>query len=115
MDYQLWKLLHFIGLFILFFSFSALIFLAFQNKRQKGFFILHLIGWVLILVSSFGLVGALGLHENFPAWANGKFYSWILIGLISIIGYFRAGFLRKVYPLSLALGIFATILATYKP
>lgn len=110
MDYSLFKLAHFVSLGGMVWSFGSS-----YLKRTNKAFIAFTFFWLMVLATSFGLVDALGLHENFPAWAQKKFHIWILMGIMVLLMKLKPRFERVLVPV---MGIFlvgAIYLAVYKP
>lgn len=108
MDYALFKTVHYL-------SIGGMVFTLTGIALNKKSFLAFMGFWILALATSFGLVSALGLHENFPQWANTKFYLWILMGVLALAMKFKP----KLGPLASAvislLLVIITFLAVYKP
>jgi len=72
---EIYRLLHFAGIFTLIFSFGSL----FIGKNyNKGAAIAHGIGLIVILVSGFGMQATLNL--GFPIWLILKIGIWVVFG-----------------------------------
>ena len=72
---EIYRLLHFAGIFTLLFSFGSL----FIGKNyNKGAAIAHGVGLILILVSGFGMQATLEL--GFPVWLILKLLIWVVFG-----------------------------------
>jgi heme A synthase len=119
MDYATYKLLHLIGLLLLF---AALGGIAYGQRNAAGkppaiTTILHGVGLVIMLVAGFGLLARLyGGDTPWSApWLIGKLVIWFVIGALPILAR------RKVVPpvaslwLALVLGGVAAWLAINKP
>ena len=72
---EIYKLLHYAGIFTLLFSFGSLFT---GEKSTKGAAIGHGIGLLLILVSGFGMQAVYKL--GFPVWLIIKLVIWITFG-----------------------------------
>jgi hypothetical protein len=120
MPYEIYKMLHLAGLFLLI---SGLISAytvtssgsALVGKIRNFSFAMHGLGLVLILVSGFGLLARLGLAREMPTWAYVKFGIWGVFAIfISVLK--RKGQLGwPLYVIMLSVFLFAAWLATYKP
>ncbi len=119
MSFQLYKVIHILGLFFVFASLGALTLQAYVGKpldekgrRLAG--LTHGISLLIVLISGFGALARLGLG-GFPGWVWVKLVIWLVIGGIIVL--IRkmpqlAGVLWVVLPL---LGALAGYLAIYKP
>lgn len=86
MSYEFYKILHLIGLVLLFSGLVSLLTLrvvgAEVNGPAKKFaFLTHGIGLFLILLSGFGLLARLGLVRELPGWIYVKLVIWLYFGL----------------------------------
>ena len=121
MPYEIYKILHLTGIFLLISGLIGMLALAWSGHgitgRVKTFaFITHGVGLLFILVSGFGLLARLGImHDGFPGWVFGKLAIWLILGgFIALLK--RKGQLGwPLYFLMLALFMTATYLAIYKP
>lgn len=87
MSYSFYKVLHFVGLFLLFSGLGArLTIFALQKqgtskiKTLSGIF--HGVGLILTLVGGFGLLAR--LQVGFPMWIYAKLAIWLILGFITI-------------------------------
>lgn len=120
MSYQFYKVLHLLGMFLLFFGFGGLLVSAYgkakleKPARLMGF-ITHGLGLFLILLSGFGMSARLGLVAGLPAWVQAKIGIWVLLGVsISLVK--RKGYIGwPVAILLWGLGSSAAIIAINKP
>ena len=72
---EIYRLIHFAGIFTLLFSFGSL----FIGKNyNKGAAMAHGVGLILILVSGFGMQATLG--TGFPIWLILKIGIWVIFG-----------------------------------
>lgn len=120
MSYTFYKVLHLSSLSFLLISTSAMFFFLIlgnkhvDNPKRKLVSILHGITLVLVLVSGFGLLARLGLH-NMPTWVIAKLLIWVYFGALPM---FAKKFASKALAVWFSLGVFfsfAAYLAINKP
>lgn len=120
MSYEFYKVLHLLGLILLFFGLGGLLLAAYAKvelKKQARIlgFVSHGVGLLLILVSGFGMAARLGLVSGLPNWVKAKVGIWLLLGLaISVVK--RRGYIG--WPIAIllwGLGITAAFIAINKP
>ena len=112
--YEIYKLTHFAGMFLLFNSFGAY---AFSNDKAnaKNKAIAHGVGLLLVLIGGFGMLARLQISWPFPLWTFAKLGVWLLFGA-SIVVFKRKLLNAKVaLALMVALAVAAGYLALYKP
>lgn len=120
MSYEAYKIVHLVALVLLFSGLVGLLTIqmsagALAGPAKKLVFISHGIGWLLLLISGFGLAARLGLGSGLPSWVYGKLVIWLILGG-AIIVIKRRGQLGL--PLYIAILIFlclAALLAVTKP
>jgi hypothetical protein len=98
---EIYRLLHFAGIFTLFFSFGSL----FIGKNyNKGAAMAHGVGLILILVSGFGMQATMNL--GFPVWLILKIVIWVVFGGFIVLAKKSVinGFTAWVLITALALG-----------
>ncbi|HEX9731921.1 MAG TPA: hypothetical protein VGG06_08010 [Thermoanaerobaculia bacterium] len=116
MSLQLYKVLHVLGLFLVFAAVGGAIIqtvLGGNGRARKLTGIAHGVGLLIVLVSGFGALAKLGL--GFPLWVVLKVVIWIVFGGVIVLIRKQpalAGFLWWALPV---LGAFAGYLAIYKP
>ncbi len=120
MSYEFYKLIHLVGIILLFSGLAGLITIRMSEGRLdgkvKGFVhITHGTGLLLILISGFGLLARLGLMRDIPNWVFGKLLIWVVMGgIIALVK--RKGHIGwPMFFLLLALFIVAGYLALFKP
>lgn len=120
MPYEFYKVLHMLGLMLLFFGFGGLLMAAYSRAELKKSarimgFITHGFGLLLLLISGFGMSAKLGLMAGLPQWVQAKVGIWLLLGLsISLVK--RKGTIG--WPIAIllwGLGTSAAIIAINKP
>jgi hypothetical protein len=92
LSYQFYKLIHFLGIWVLFFSFGAG-YLYLKDQAAKGLkevrpkvvVISNSVGLVFILLGGFGMLARLGIHWPWPNWIALKFAAWVLLGFTMMI------------------------------
>jgi len=122
MDYSAIKLVHYVGIMMVFLGLGGMVFAAYAGfgpvKKQirRAAALCHGIGLLLIIVSGFAMLSSLGLlHGDPPGWAKAKLVIWLILGgSISL----AARWSRGIWILLTAwilLGAAAAYLALYKP
>lgn len=118
MDYLMMKSFHLVSVVALIMSFGIIITgntIVGNGKIKKLGYMTHGISWLCVLGSAFGLVDILSLHENFPNWAKGKFYAFLILGAW---GYSVKKKPKKIHfhiLIVFFLSSIAVVLAVYKP
>ena len=79
MDYHTYKLIHLIGLCILFFSLGSLF-----TKYNKGAVMGHGIGLLILFVAGFGMQAKGGI-DGFPLWLIAKIVIWLAFGAAIVL------------------------------
>lgn len=119
--YSFYKLVHLLGIFMLFLSVGGLIHHILNggtkaaNAWRKQTAITHGIGIFLILLGGFGMLARLGLSWPFPGWVMAKIAIWIAMGGMLALVYRRPQSGRFFWLLVLVLGLGAAYLAILKP
>ena len=111
--YEIYKLMHFAGMFLLFISLGAYALSDGSPSKPKA--MAHGSGLVLVLVGGFGMLARLQVSWPFPGWTLAKIAIWILFGG-SIVIFKRKLLPPKVsLPLMVTLALAAGYFAIYKP
>lgn len=120
MPYEIYKVLHLIGIFLLISGLISAFAItssghALAGKIKTFSFATHGTGLALILVSGFGLLARLGLARDIPTWAYVKFALWGIFAIfISILK--RKGQIGwPLYATMLGVFLFAAYVAVNKP
>jgi len=121
MPYEIYKILHLTGIFLLVSGLIGLLTLVWSGHGLSGkvktfAFITHGVGLLFILVSGFGLLARLGLaQQGLPPWIHVKLFIWIVFGgLIALLK--RKGQMGwPLYFLMLAIFVTAAYYGVYKP
>ena len=121
MSYQVYKLLHMMGILMVFLGLGGMIargILGDQDspkgkslRRFTG--MAHGIGLIIVLVSGFGLIAKLGV--GFDAWVVGKMFIWLALGglIVAAKRFPELGLLT--WSVTIVLGVAAAYLAGFKP
>lgn len=120
MSYQFYKVMHFVGIFLMLVSLGGMALHVmnggtreFPNRKWTG--MLHGIGTVVALVGGFGLMARLGINNGWPGWIHGKLAIWlVLAGLPALV--YRAKALAKAWLILVpTVAAIAVYLAVTKP
>ena len=118
MNYETYRIIHFIGLFTLMFAFGSLFT---GEKSTKAAAIGHGIGLVLILFGGFGMMGVLstGYKSSYgtamPTWLILKIVIWLMFGGCMVLAKRRLIKGAAAWILIIALGSASAYLALKKP
>ena len=87
MSYPVYKLIHFLGIFILIAALTASAMHAVRggtkadNPHRRSIGILHGVSLFLILLGGFGMLARLGIVQGgLPGWIWGKLVIWLILG-----------------------------------
>ena len=111
MDPGIYKIIHFIGLIVLFTGLGALI--ASDPKKPAAFrrpAMIHGIGLFLLLLSGFGLSLSAKLEIGFPGWMLAKLVILLLLGVMIVLIKRRVIPTPLLYLLAIILGSVAAYL-----
>jgi len=118
MPFQIYQVLHLLGVLLVFMSYGGLAFrgmAASEHKALRKFgSIASGIGTVLILVSGFGLISKL-YGNDFQLWMFLKMGIWVLLGCMVALLNRKPEFGKIWYYLTLILGLAAVIVVYTKP
>ena len=120
MPYEIYKILHLAGIFLLTTGLVGVLTLAWAGHGVTGkvktfAFITHGTGLLFLLVSGFGLLARLGLAREMPSWVYVKLLIWAIFGgFIALLK--RKGHIGwPLYFVMLAIFIVAAYFGVYKP
>lgn len=117
MDALFYKLIHLLGVLMVFLAFGGLIgrsLLGVDGVRLKKLAgITSGIGLILVLVGGFGLLGKLGY--GFPGWAVVKLVIWFVFGGLIAVANRKPSLAIPLWWGVLVLGLLAACLALWKP
>jgi len=118
MDYQTYRIIHFIGLFTLMFAFGSLFT---GEKTTKGAAIGHGIGLFLILLGGFGMQAKIkdayivAYGAAWPTWLILKIVIWVIFGGSMVLAKRRVIKGVAAWIIIIALGATSAVLAMKKP
>ena len=86
MSYDFYRVLHVVGIILLFSSLGALTAMAGSTNQAFRRFagIAHGVALVLVLVAGFGLLARLGMFGAIPTWAWIKLFLWLALAMIIV-------------------------------
>ena len=120
MPYEIYKILHLVGIFMLVSGLVGMFALTWaghpvSGKAKSFAFITHGTGLLFMLVSGFGLLARLGLVREMPSWVYVKLVIWAIFGgTIALLK--RKGQIGwPLYFAMLAVFIVAAYFGVYKP
>lgn len=119
--YEIYKIVHLIGIFMIMISLGGLIIHAINegekanNRFRKAIGITHGVGLVLVLVAGFGLLARIGIHWPWPGWVIGKVVIWLVLGVFSALPYRMGASGKGLWYALIVLGALAAYLAIMKP
>lgn len=113
MDPLTYKVIHLVGVMMLFTGISA----AFvQKSGVKGAAAFHGIALVLLLISGFGMIAKSGGSFGYSdGWIIAKIVIWVLFGAMIVIAKKRVLGGAAGWSAAIVLGAIAAFMALYKP
>lgn len=118
MSYEIYRLIHFVGLFTLFFAFGSLFT---GDKTTKAAAMGHGIGLFLILLGGFGMQAKMKVAyfavygANWPTWLIIKIVIWLALGACMVLAKRRVIKGLPAWILIIGLGFASAYLAMNKP
>lgn len=117
MPYQVYLIMHFTGVLLVFLAFGSMIArsaLQPDNVSWRKFGgIASGVGLVFLLVGGFGLLAK--FNYGVPGWAIIKFVIWLALGAMTAFINKKPQCAKSLWYVALALGIAAVVTVTYKP
>ena len=117
MSYEFYKILHVVGVLMVFASIGATLVKASlkdtSSTFKKEIGITHGVGLLLALVAGFGIIAKLGLAFN--GWVIAKILIWLFFGGVTAIATRKPELAKPLWFISILIGILAAYLAIYKP
>lgn len=119
MDYQIYKIIHLVGIAFTVGGLGALAGHALMGGTKghgirKLAVIGHGVGLLLALLGGFGMLARLSIHWPWPHWVLAKVGVWVLFGALSVVAGRKGGAKAAFLLLPLLMGL-AAWLAIYKP
>ena len=121
MDLSVYKLIHLIGLIMMFTSLGGLMLHAVNgggredNKGRKIAGMTHGLGLFLLLLGGFGMLAKLGIKWPWPGWIITKMILWLVLGGIVSVIYRKPELGKSLWFIVMLLGFGAAYLALMKP
>lgn len=114
MSYEFYKILHIVGALLVFMALGSQFFAASGNNvTRKMAGIQHGIGLLIMFVAGFGLIAK--LQVGFPGWVLVKIVLWLVLGGMLTLSRKMADKAMLWWYGTVAIGIVAALLASYKP
>ncbi len=118
LSYQVYKVLHFIGIFMVVSALGGQLLNAMnkgerQHSSKRWLAIWHGVGLVIALVAGFGLLARLQIP--FSGWLWGKLGIWLAFGALGAIAARKQDAAKLLWILTIVLGGLGAYLAGYKP
>jgi hypothetical protein len=118
MDIAFYKLLHLLGILLVFQGIGASVALARSEAGapwRRASAIGHGIGMILLLVAGFGMLAKLGIMASMPGWVWAKLVIWLILGALPTLLRKSPGAVRWVWGGAIGLGALAASMALFKP
>ena len=118
MSYELYKIIHFAGILLVFLAFGMAVRAARagdSGEGRKPIAMGHGIGLFLVLLGGFGMLARLEITGSWPTWVTVKVVVWVLLGGAMVLFKRAAGASRVWGAVVLALGVAAAWAAIMKP
>ncbi len=119
MTFDFYKLVHFLGIFMVFSALGGQITQSLngndskRTQARKWIALYHGVGLLLVLVAGFGMIAKLQI--GFPAWVVGKLIIWVALGGVGALAARKKNLAGLIWVVVLLLGLTAAYLAHYKP
>lgn len=121
MDIAFYKVIHMLGLVLLFQSLGASLFYSFSAREPsddwpaKMLKIMHGTGLLLLLLGGFGMLAKLGIMWPLPVWTWIKLLVWITLAASLPLVKKKPESARIWWTLVIVLGALAAYLGAFKP
>ena len=118
--YEIYKMIHLLGIFLLFIGISGLLFAnanspTLKIKLRILALVTHGLGLLLIITGGFGMAARLGLTQGLPGWIYAKLGIWLFFGLAFSLSKRKAHWATSLVIAYVTMGSAAAYLAIYKP
>ena len=120
-SYEVYKIIHLLGMFGMFLSFGGLLMyvvgggLKSEFAHRKLVAASHGISLFLILLGGFGMAARLQLHTDWPLWVWIKLGIWVLFGAALAIPYRVPALAKPLWFALPILGAFTAYIVIMKP
>jgi len=122
MPYTVYKLMHFLGIFLLITALAATSMHALRggsrtdNPYRRTLGITHGVAVLLILTGGFGMLARLGvMHGALPNWIYAKLAIWVALAAAMMVPYRGQRYARALLIVVPVLAVAAGAVALYKP
>ena len=120
MPIEIYKVIHVVGISLLFFGFGAVVIQNLLSTNTKGLprmigFITHGLGLLLLIVSGFGMTAKLGIMMELPLWVKIKVALWVWAGLLITLAKRRAKWGWLTVAILISVAAIAGSVAIFKP
>lgn len=120
MSFEVYKVIHLVGIMMLFLSLGAFFFSSFNNiqmdkKQRKPWMIMHGVSLFIIILGGFGLLARLGVINGFPIWVWLKLIIWSYFGILIVAFIKRPKISKMALIFTLLVGLAAAYIANFKP
>lgn len=117
-SYATYKLVHYLGLFLIFTGLGGVFFAflngsSFKGKAKAIVFSTHGLGMFFALVGGFGMLARIGITGGLPNWIYIKLLVWVFLGLAIAIAKRKPSIVSLL--LILLIGLIAPWAAMNKP
>lgn len=119
MSYDFYKMMHFLGIFLVLSALGGQFVQALnggdpkQSPGRRWIGMFHGIGLLLVLVAGFGMLAKLQL--SIQGWTVAKLVIWIVLGGAGAIAARKRSVAGMLWVLTVVLGVAAAYLARFKP
>ncbi|MCB9761341.1 MAG: hypothetical protein H6739_15980 [Alphaproteobacteria bacterium] len=120
-EYPTYKLVHFLGLFIVFTALAGRAYYALNggtkdaDVARKLTGAAHGTGLLLVLVGGFGMLAKSGMIHSLPGWVHAKLTLWLLVAAALALPFRSPGLARALLIALPLLGLAGAWLAGAKP
>ncbi|GMQ81433.1 MAG: hypothetical protein BMS9Abin05_0864 [Rhodothermia bacterium] len=121
MSIVVYKIIHLLGLVLLFQSLGAILFAYMagsgisESPHKKMLLSMHGLGLLLLFIGGFGMATRLGIMGSLPGWVWIKIGIWLLLGASLFFVKKKPETARLWWYLIIALGLAAAYLGLFQP
>jgi hypothetical protein len=122
MTYVAYKLIHFLGIFIMIMALVAAAMHVSRggtrkdNPHRRSLAVAHGVAALLVLTAGFGMLARMGaMHGALPGWVYAKAAIWFVLSAAMVVPYLGKGYARALMLTVPVLAVAAAAIALYKP
>ena len=115
MSYEVYKVVHLTGIFLLMLSFGGIYVNAKNDTKIKWLMACNGIGLTIALIGGFGLMARLGMMKAWPTWIFFKLAIWVIFAILPSIAMRKKVDPKIMTLITIAIGAFAIFLVNFKP